>query len=331
MKKAESKPTMTRFDTEEGMRIQSTEFNGDLNKDNVANYEDENEEEYEEEYEEDSDEFFYDDEEPESFDYDEKSSLEAEVQSLAGRWIRYLMYLLLGSYIGAVIIIDYERGILVLILAFLGIAYNIMAVLAEKFPESFNNFEQSMINFMDRADSEFKVGGPIIIMILIIMVILALFVVRDMRNLRSLVGIVVFLFISYLFSHKRSAVRWRPVIGAFFTQYIFGFVVIRTDWGREAIQYVAMKTSLLLDYTKVGSSFVYGYLLDESLKENPVQLVNGSSYFFGPSLYFESLQTIIFFSSLISVLYYLNLIQIVVKTLGKLDETLPISSDRICH
>lgn len=46
-----------------------------------------------------------------------------------------------------------------------------------------------------------------------------------------LFGLFVFMGLTWLFSWKPTKLKLRPVIGALFLQYVFGYVVIQTKWG----------------------------------------------------------------------------------------------------
>ena len=70
--------------------------------------------------------------------------------------------------------------------------------------------------------------------------------VRDGRNLVSLLGLVVFIFLTYIFSWKPSKVKWRPVVGALFFQFLFGWLVITTSWGLSAVQFLGDTLTTLL-------------------------------------------------------------------------------------
>lgn len=91
---------------------------------------------------------------------------------------------------------------------------------------------------MEKTDTDWKTGGAVSMVLAIIVVIIMASTIRDGRNLVSFFGLFVFLGLTWLFSWKPSKVKLRPVIGALFIQFIFGYVVIRTKWGFNAIEFL---------------------------------------------------------------------------------------------
>ncbi len=120
-----------------------------------------------------------------------------------------------------------------------------------------------------------------------------------MTILRGLIGIVVLLFIGYVFSHDRKNIKWRTVFVGLIIQIILALGVLYVPFVRAFFEFVGKLFVLVLDATKVGSAFLFG------------DLVNVDTY--GVIFVFQILPTIIFFSALTSLLFYFGIIQIVVK------------------
>jgi hypothetical protein len=158
----------------------------------------------------------------------------------------------------------------------------------------------------------------------------------------SLFGLSVFIFLCWAFSWHRSQVSWRPVIGGFVLQFILALFILRTQAGFNFFKFIGDQISILLDYTKAGSSFVYGYLAT-GLRIDPAVLgefnatltttsssavENVTINAFGIELggghadfgvfFFSVLSTVIFFSSLVSVLFYLGFLQALIHGLGRI-------------
>ena len=119
--------------------------------------------------------------------------------------------------------------------------------------------------------------------------------------LLGLVGIAAILLIAFLFSSNRKAIRLRVVGAAFALQAAIAFLVLRTDWGRAAIQGMSDGVSALLGYAGKGTEFLFG-----PTASNP--LAN--------TFAIAALPVIIFFASLVAILYYLGIMQRVVKWVG---------------
>ena len=231
--------------------------------------------------------------------------------------LKVLLLLLLICYVLAALIIDVRRAKFLLVCTILFLLYVAFDFFAMKYPEQYDGFEKKVIDFTEKAEKDMKLGGSIIFLMLTIMIILAAVSIRDAKNVISLLGLIVFILISWILSYKPKDVKWRPVIGSLFVQYVFGYCVIKTQWGFSAMQFLSKYATILLNFTYAGSSFVYGFLVDGSLFGRPFALASGEEYFLAPPLFFNVLNIVIFFSSLISILYHLRIIPFIVKTIGK--------------
>ena len=119
--------------------------------------------------------------------------------------------------------------------------------------------------------------------------------------LLGIAGIVVILAIALLFSSNRRGIRLRVVGAAFALQALIAFLVLRTTWGRAAIQAMSDGVAALLGYAGKGTEFLFG-----PTETNP--LAN--------TFAIAALPVIIFFASLVAILYYLGIMQRVVKWVG---------------
>ncbi|XP_010630809.1 sodium/nucleoside cotransporter 2 isoform X2 [Fukomys damarensis] len=127
---------------------------------------------------------------------------------------------------------------------------------------------------------------------------LALDTAQRPEQLISFAGICMFLLILFACSKHHSAVSWRTVFWGLGLQFVFGILVIRTEPGFIAFQWLGEQLQIFLDYTVAGSSFVFG---DTLVKE---------------AFAFQSLPIIIFFGCVMSILYYLGLVQWVVQKIA---------------
>ncbi|WP_400074865.1 NupC/NupG family nucleoside CNT transporter [Winogradskyella sp. R77965] len=119
---------------------------------------------------------------------------------------------------------------------------------------------------------------------------------------RGILGMVTLIFIAFLFSSNRKAIKWKTVgIGLAF-QLIIAVGVLKVDAVKTVFEYVGQGFIAILGFTQAGSEFLFGGMLD----------INSFGYIFA----FQVLPTIIFFSALTSVLFYLGIIQKVVKGMG---------------
>ena len=121
---------------------------------------------------------------------------------------------------------------------------------------------------------------------------------------RGIMGMVVLLLIAWIFSSNRRAINWKTVILGLGSQLILAIGVLLIPFVQRAFEWVGGIFVLILDFTKAGSEFLLGGMMDVS------------SY--GFIFLFQILPTIIFFSALTSVLFYLGVIQVIVKGLAML-------------
>jgi CNT family concentrative nucleoside transporter len=119
---------------------------------------------------------------------------------------------------------------------------------------------------------------------------------------RGVLGMISLLIIAFLFSSNRRAISWKTVgIGLAF-QMLIAIGVLKVGFIKKAFEAVGQVFVNVLDYTKAGSEFLFGGMLD----------INSYGFIFA----FQVLPTIIFFSALTSVLFYLGIIQYIVKGMG---------------
>jgi len=220
-------------------------------------------------------------------------------------------------YLLAAFIIDFDRALALFVITVLVVTYQLWALYAHYNAEKIAAVEESVIRFLERADNEWKIGGALAAFLIGIMVLVMAIKVRDGRNMVSLFGLLVFIGLTWMFSWKPTKVKLRPVLGGVFIQFIFGYCVIRTEWGLAAIEFLADVFVTLLGYTTAGSSFVYAWLTDGSLFGTQF-LTETGTYNLGPPFFFNVLPTVIFFSSLMSVGYYLRVMPWLVRKLGTL-------------
>lgn len=132
------------------------------------------------------------------------------------------------------------------------------------------------------------------VFILAVVVLLVVWLVLDTsqrpEQLISFGGVCMFVVLLFIFSAHRAAVSWRPVFWGLGLQFCIGLFVIRTQPGFVAFDWMGKQVQIFLDYTKSGSSFVFGPLIADIFA-------------------FQALPIVVFFSSVMSVLYFLGIMQ----------------------
>ena len=73
----------------------------------------------------------------------------------------------------------------------------------------------------------------------------------------------VLLLIAFLFSHNRKAIAWKTVGIGLGLQLLLACGVLRVEWVRDIFEVAGSFFLLILDFTKAGSDFVFGNLMDK--------------------------------------------------------------------
>lgn len=117
--------------------------------------------------------------------------------------------------------------------------------------------------------------------------------------LRGGIGMIVLIALSWLMSVDRRAIDWRVVGKAFTIQVVLALGVLYVPFVATIFEVIGGAFVKVLDFTKAGSQFVFGPLVNMEKMGNIFA--------------FQILPTLIFFSALTSLFYYLGIIQFVVK------------------
>ncbi len=120
--------------------------------------------------------------------------------------------------------------------------------------------------------------------------------------LRGILGLAVLIAVLFLFSSKKKAIDWKLVIWGMLLQIAFAVGIIHVPFIAAIFDKVSSFFVVVLDFTRQGSGFVFGNLLN----------VNSIGFIFA----FQILPTIIFFSALTSLLFYLGVLQKIVYGLS---------------
>ncbi len=121
-----------------------------------------------------------------------------------------------------------------------------------------------------------------------------------MGRLTGVLGIAAILGAAYLFSTDRRAIKLKTVAWGLGLQLALGLFVLRVPSGQVLFQFLGNGAKRLLDFSYVGSTFVFGELgkSDSSL---------------GLIFAFQVLPTIIFIAAFFAVLYHIGVMQIIIR------------------
>ena len=135
-----------------------------------------------------------------------------------------------------------------------------------------------------------------------------------LSRLQPLIGLVGILTLAYLLSTNRRAISLRIVGWGLSLQVLFALIVLKTEIGIRAFQWLGGKIQDLLHYSVEGSRFVFGPLGDVAVWSrvmNSTLGAEGGQY--AVIFAFQILPTIIFIAALFAILYFLGVMQVIVR------------------
>jgi CNT family concentrative nucleoside transporter len=125
---------------------------------------------------------------------------------------------------------------------------------------------------------------------------------------RNLLAIAVLLFIAFIFSTNRRAIRLRTVISALLAQIGIGAFILFVPLGKTILSAAASGVNDVLGYGNAGIEFLFGGLVQSKMFE----IFGDGGFVFAVRV----LPAIIFVTALISVLYYIGIMRWIVIVLG---------------
>jgi CNT family concentrative nucleoside transporter len=135
-----------------------------------------------------------------------------------------------------------------------------------------------------------------------------------MSRLQPIAGLAVILALAYCLSSARHAIDRHTVAWGLGLQFLFALVVLKTDVGRAVFQTAGALITRLLNFTYVGSSFVFGPMGNPDVWPRVMTGALGQEGAQYASVFaFQVLPTIIFIAALFAMLYYFGVMQFVVR------------------
>lgn len=121
-----------------------------------------------------------------------------------------------------------------------------------------------------------------------------------MGRFTGILGILAILGFAWLFSTNRRAIKPKTIAWGLGLQILLGIFVLKVKSGQIIFQTLGNGAKHLLDFSYVGSSFVFGEL-------------GQSNSNLGLIFAFQVLPTIIFIAAFFAVLYYLGIMQLIIR------------------
>jgi CNT family concentrative nucleoside transporter len=135
-----------------------------------------------------------------------------------------------------------------------------------------------------------------------------------LSRLQPLIGLVGILALAYAMSTNRRAISLRIVGWGLGLQILFALIVLKTEAGIQAFQWLGNKIQDLLHYSVEGSRFVFGPLGDVAIWSKVMNGALGAEGGqFAVIFAFQILPTIIFIAALFAILYFLGVMQVIVR------------------
>ncbi len=138
-----------------------------------------------------------------------------------------------------------------------------------------------------------------------------------LSTLQPLIGLAGILGVAYALSTNRRAINLRVVGWGLALQVLFALIVLKTNIGQRVFTVLGDRMRELLDFSIVGSAFVFGAIGDSSVWGRAMTGALGEEGArYGVVFAFQILPTIIFIAALFAILYYLGIMQVIVRALA---------------
>uniref|UniRef100_A0A674CTD5 Sodium/nucleoside cotransporter n=1 Tax=Salmo trutta TaxID=8032 RepID=A0A674CTD5_SALTR len=207
--------------------------------------------------------------------------------------IKYIVLGLLGAgyvaYFITACVLDFERATALVVLTSLAVvakAYDLVKTYhGDNITKCFIPAQRCFNNFR-----RWIIGVFVVAVLFLLVTWLVVDTSKRPEQLISFGGVCMFILVIFIFSAHRTEVAWKSVFWGLGLQFCIGLFVIRTEPGLTAFQWLGEHVQIFLNYTKDGSSFVFGPLVLDIFA-------------------FQALPIVIFFSSVMSVLYFLGIMQ----------------------
>lgn len=122
--------------------------------------------------------------------------------------------------------------------------------------------------------------------------------------LRGILGMIVLIAISWVFSANRKAVSWMVVLKGLTLQVLLALGVLYVPFIQYFFEFAGKLFVLVLDFTQAGVDFLFASMVTGKMEDGLITFA------------IKILPTIVFFSALTSLLFYLGIIQKIVYGLA---------------
>jgi len=131
-----------------------------------------------------------------------------------------------------------------------------------------------------------------------------------MSRFTGIIGIIIILGLSFLWSNNRKAINIRLVVTGLLLQVVLAIFILKVPIGQEIFAWLGKGINKLLDFSKEGGYFVFGDLTKVT-DILPAEIVKKGIFLF------ILLPTIIFVCVLVSMAYHVGLMQRIVALIAR--------------
>ncbi|CAM9410900.1 solute carrier family 28 member 3 [Lampetra fluviatilis] len=198
----------------------------------------------------------------------------------------------------AACIVNFNASLALLVLTCLGVFFIVWDTLMAKYESKIVKALQPAIRYFNK---HWNIIQWFVYAAVLIAIVLWLALDTAKQGLNQLIpfgGLIMLILIMFICSKHPTRVKWRPVLWGVGIQWVFGIIILRTEAGLDAFEWLGSQVQTFLDYTDAGSKFVFGDLYTD--------------HFFA----FKVLPIVIFFSMIMSMLYYVGFMQWLILKVG---------------
>ncbi len=130
-----------------------------------------------------------------------------------------------------------------------------------------------------------------------------------MSRFIGILGIIFIFAIAYAMSNNRKAINYKTIGTGFVLQILLAVFIFKVPLGQKIFMEIGLFIQKLLEFAKLGGSFVFGGLMSDKFGEIFAPL--------GSIFALQLICSMVFMMILVNILYYYGIMQRVVAVLGK--------------
>ena len=132
-------------------------------------------------------------------------------------------------------------------------------------------------------------------------------------NARALIGIALIIGIAWAFSENRKAFPWKIALGAVGMQFAIALILFGIPFIRDGFAQANGVVGALEDAARAGTSFVFGYVGDNTLPKEPITPFTTADGYTPPLFFFQILPIIIVVAALSAILWHWRILRWVTR------------------